>query len=234
MLLPTTDEILDAAEHLPHGAMLVMPRVSWDDYERVLERLAERPHFRVSYDRGILEIMSPRPEHGAYEHLISDLVLVACQVLRLKVEKCGSTTWKRRMLARGVEADGSYYIQNARNVIGNLLKADVESVPPPDIAVEIDVTNSSASKFGIYAALAVPELWHYSGQTFQFYQLSRGKYRLVDVSPSIPCLTGEMLGEALELSKTKGQDAARVWFRRKFRSLVKSTLPPGPRPASRR
>jgi len=197
----------------------------------VLERLAERPHFRVSYDRGILEIMSPRPEHGAYEHLISDLVLIACHVLRLKVEKCGSTTWKRRMLARGVEADGSYYIQNVRNVIGNL-KADVESLPPPDIAVEIDVTNSSASKFGIYAALAVPELWHYSGQTFQFYQLSSGKYTEVDVSPSILCLTGEMLSEALELSRTKGQDAARVWFRRKFRSAVKATRPAGPRPPS--
>lgn len=220
MLLPNTDEILDAAQHLPDGAMLVMPRVSWDDYERVLERLAERPHFRVSYDRGILEIMSPRPEHGAYEHLISDLVLAACQVLRLKVEKCGSTTWKRRMLARGVEADGAYYIQNARKVIGNL-KADVESLPPPDIAVEIDVTNSSAGKFGIYAALAVPELWHYSGQTFQVYQLTRGQYTGVDVSPSIPCLTGAMLGEALEISKTKGQDASREWFRRKFRSLVR-------------
>jgi len=216
----TTDEILDAAEHLPGGATLVMPQVSWDDYECVLGGLAERPHFRVSYDRGILEIMSPRPEHGAYEHLISDLVLIACQVLHLRLEKCGNTTWKRRLLARGVEPDGSYYIQNARNVVGNM-KADVEALPPPDLAVEIDITNSSRKKFGIYAALAVPELWHYSGQTFQFYQLSKGKYTEVDVSPSIPGLTGEMLAEALELSKAEGQDASRAWFRRKFRSLVR-------------
>jgi Uma2 family endonuclease len=96
-------------------------------------------------------------------------------VLHLRLEKYGNTTWKQRLLARGVEPDGSYYIQNARNVVGNL-NADVETLPPPDLAVEIDITSSSRKKFGIYAALGVPELWHYSGQSFRFYQLSKGKY----------------------------------------------------------
>ncbi len=30
MSLPATDEILDAAEHLPYGATLIVPEVSWD------------------------------------------------------------------------------------------------------------------------------------------------------------------------------------------------------------
>ena len=56
MPLQTTAEILDAVEHLPDGATLIMPQVSWDDYERLLEALAERSHFKVSYDCGMLEI----------------------------------------------------------------------------------------------------------------------------------------------------------------------------------
>lgn len=220
MSLQTTDEILSAMEHLPGGATLVMSQVSWDDYECLLEALAERPHFRVSYDRGTLEIMSPRHEHGAYEQLISDLVLIACETLHLKLEKCGNTTWKRRLLARGVEADGSYYIQNDRQAIRDL-KADVESLPSPDLVVEIDVTNSSRKKFGIYAALAVPEMWLYDGQTCRLYQLDEGRYMEVAVSPSIPGLSGKMLTDALELSKTEGQDAARARFRRRFRTAVR-------------
>jgi Uma2 family endonuclease len=219
MPLQTTDEILDAVEHLPDGATLIMPQVSWDDYERLLEGLAERPHFKVSYDCGMLEIMSPGHRHEAHDQLIGDLVLIACETLRLKLEKCGSTTWKRKLLARGAEADGSSYIQNDEEAIFDL-KADIESLPPPDLVVEIDLTNSSTKKFGIYAALEVPEMWVYDGLAFQFYRLSKGRYMEVQVSASIPGLTGQLIADALEVGNTRGQDAARAWFRRKFRSVA--------------
>lgn len=77
MPLQTTDEILHAVKHLPDGATLIMPQVSWNNYERLLEALAERPHFRVSYDCGMLEIVSPGHRHEAHEQLIGDLVLIA-------------------------------------------------------------------------------------------------------------------------------------------------------------
>ena len=56
-------DYLDAIEHLPEGATLVIHQVSWDDYERLLEDVLERPGLRISYDCGKLEIMSPLPEH---------------------------------------------------------------------------------------------------------------------------------------------------------------------------
>jgi Uma2 family endonuclease len=74
MISRVTDDILDAAEHLPGGAILVVPEVGWDDYEHLLEELAERPHFRVSYDCGRLEIMSPLPDHEGYARFFDDLV----------------------------------------------------------------------------------------------------------------------------------------------------------------
>ena len=58
-----TPAYLEAIEHLPEGAQLVLSGVSWEEYEHLLEDLPDRPRVRVSYDGGRLEIMSPLPEH---------------------------------------------------------------------------------------------------------------------------------------------------------------------------
>ena len=40
--LRATPDILDAAEHLPDSATLVVHQVEWDAYERLLKDLAKR------------------------------------------------------------------------------------------------------------------------------------------------------------------------------------------------
>ncbi|MBI4262785.1 MAG: hypothetical protein HY657_00265 [Acidobacteria bacterium] len=40
----------EALEHLPAGATLVFRDVGWEEYERLLEDLRERPGLRVTYD----------------------------------------------------------------------------------------------------------------------------------------------------------------------------------------
>jgi Uma2 family endonuclease len=217
MSLPTTTQVLEAAEHLPEGAALIVPQVSWDEYERLLEALAPR-HLRVSYDCGRLQIVSPLPEHERYGRFIEDLVLLYCQAFDITLEKLGSTTWKKRALAKGAEPDCCYYVGNAKRIIGKR-NLDLESDPPPDIVVEIDTTNSSLGKFLIYAALCVPEIWRYDGQTVTIYRLRRKEYVKVSQSPSLPEMTGELLAESLELSKTQGQTSARLAFQKRIRSL---------------
>src|SRR5437867_1369052 len=100
-----TADTLDAIGHLPDGATLVIHHFSWDDYERLLDDVADRPHLRISYDRGKLEIMSPLPEHEEYAEFIDDLILIVSDKFNIKLEKRGKATWKRRRLARGVEPD---------------------------------------------------------------------------------------------------------------------------------
>src|SRR5258706_8730648 len=87
-----TTDYLDAINHLPEGASLVFHDVTWDDYEKLLDDLAER-HFRVSYECGRLEIMSPLPEHEYYGRFISGLVRVVSDELDLEIEDYGSATW---------------------------------------------------------------------------------------------------------------------------------------------
>ena len=129
-----TSGYLDAINHLPRGATLVFHAVGWKDYTGVLEELEERPHFRVSYDSGRLEVMSPLPEHDYYADFIRVLVRAVADELGIAIEGYGSTTWKRESLGKGVEADASFYVANADRITDRI-HIDLESDPPPDIVV---------------------------------------------------------------------------------------------------
>jgi Uma2 family endonuclease len=207
----------DAVEHLPEGAALVIRDVTWEEYERVLEDLAER-HVRVTYDRGTLEIMTPLSKHEKFARFIDALVQAWADAGGLIVEHVGSTTWKRRRLARGTEPDACYYVAAAARIIGKL-DIDLESDPPPDVVLEIDITNESLSKFSIYAALGVPEIWRDDGKAAQFYALAGDTYEIEAQSRFLIGLTPAMLTEALEESKTAGQTAALESFRKRIRNL---------------
>jgi Uma2 family endonuclease len=220
MDLLVTDEIVAAAEHLPASAMLVVHEVSWDEYESVLEGLQHRRTLRISYDSGRLEIVSISSGHGWYQSLIGDLVIVFCEVFKLRSEKLGPVTWKRRSLLKGTEPDVSLYVRNAKQITGKDI--DLETDPPPDVVVEVDLTRDSLARFPIFAALGVTEVWQYDGKTCRFYALVKGKYENVTISRLLPHLTGEMIADAVEISKSEGQDEARKAFRRRMKAFKKS------------
>jgi Uma2 family endonuclease len=216
MALRLTDAILEATEHLPAGATLVVPHVAWDDYERLLENLTERP-LRVTFDCGRLEIVSPSPRHERYARFFDDLVRAFAEVHDLGLEKLGQTTWKMRLRDKGIEADSCYYVRNVERVIGKE-ELDLEFDPPPDIAVEIDITSTSVEKLAVYAALAVPEIWRYDGQTVQIYGLAEAKYMECSGSNILPGLTASILTQFMELSKTQGQTRALKAFRERIKT----------------
>lgn len=211
-------EYLEAIDRLPSGATLLFSDVSWEDYENVLEDLGRRPGLRVAYDEGILEIMTVSPEHEDYADFILSLARLLSEELDIKLETRGSTTWKRKKRGKGVEPDTCFYIANAQRIIGKC-KIDLESDPPPDVAVEVEVTKESLGKFNIYAALGVPELWRYDGKRVVMYQLTKDLH-YVEISESrfFPLLTGSLLTDFIELSKTVGQTDALKAFRRQIRS----------------
>ena len=208
---------VEAIDHLPPGAILVFPQVSWDEYEEILGGLVERPGLRVSYNEGRLEIMTPLPEHEEYKELILRIAGALSEELGILLETRGSATWKRRTLQKGAEPDTCFYVVNATRIIGKR-KIDLESDPPPDIVVEIDTTHESLSKFSIYAALGVPEIWRYDGAHVQMYGLTRDTYVEAAESRFFPGLSCSMLLESLDLSKTHGQTAALALFRQRIRA----------------
>jgi Uma2 family endonuclease len=119
-----------------------------------------------------------------------------------------------------LEPDQCYYIQNEA-AVRNRDRLDLTQDPPPDLAIEVDITSSSIDQLAIYAALGVPEVWHYDGQTLTIYHLVAGDYESHDRSLSLPQLTTTEVVRFLELRQTMGETS----LIRQFRQWVITQLP---------
>jgi Uma2 family endonuclease len=209
----------EVIDHLPEGATLVLQEISWEVYEQLLDDLADKPGVRVTYDQGRVEIMSPLRKHEKYKEFIGDLVKAVADKLDVTIESSGSATWKKEKDQKGTESDLSFHIANAERVIGKD-ELDLTVDPPPDLAVEIDVTNESLNKFPIYAALGVREIWRYveKRRSVAIYELREGAYVEIHASRSFPMLTPEVLAQFIESSRTGGQKKALTAFRQWLRT----------------
>ena len=216
-----TSDCLEAIEHLPDGAMLRLEDISWNEYEQLLDQLAEWRGMRVSYDRGRVEIMSPSFQHEKFIAFISGVGRILAEEMDLTVEAAGATTYKQESLLKGSEGDESFYVQNAIAIIGKR-QIDLDIDPLPDIVVEVDITNESLGKFPIYAAFLVPEIWRYDGKQARIYHLVNESYVERDASLSFPVLTAQAMSEFLEQSKTQEQTAALAAFRQWVRAAIQA------------
>ena len=222
MSIQTADHTADclfAIERLPAGAMLRLDGITWDEYERLLAGLSGRPGLRAAYDTGRIEIVSPTHEHEIYKALVSRAVHVMAEELEVPVELSGATTFKRKELLKGAEPDESFYVKNAAAIIGKT-QIDLAIDPPPDVVVEIDVTSESESKFPIYAALGVAEIWRFNGERAWMYELRGNQYIEIDSSLVFPILTLAALAQVLKQGKTQGQSAALATFRQWVRAQI--------------
>ena len=144
---------------------ILLRNASWALYELMLEE-AEGQNLRFTYDTGRLSIMSPLPIHERWKRIIGRCIEDMSLERNVPIASLGSTTWKRKDLLKGLEGDECYYIQNEPLVRGKL-HLDLDNDPPPDLAVEIDVTHNPIDRDGIYAALGIAEIWHYDGQSLR-------------------------------------------------------------------
>lgn len=210
---------LEAIERLPRDGTLVLYGVPWDEYDEVLLQTEDKSAYRISYNDGILKIMSPRPDHEYPKDVALRLATIYADEFDIMLESYGSTTYRRRKKAKGAEPDTSFYVQNAARMVARR-EIDLEKDPPPDVVVEVDTTNESIEKFAIYAALEVPEIWRYDGEKFEILALDGERYREVSNSLALPRISADILTEYLERGKVEGQTAMLKAFRRYLRNEI--------------
>ena len=199
-------------QNLPAGSTLICRDVSWDEYENLLAEVGDDSNARISYDNGKLEIMSPSRKHELYKGLISRLVDVLTEELNLEYVSFGAMTWRRKPKAKGTEADECFYIQNFSRV-ADKDEINLEIDPPPDLVIEVDIYHDSSSKFSIYAALGVPEIWQHDGSEIHFYRLSENEYQEISQSVCFPFLSAQVLTQFLTPAEGKGMNAIKRAFR---------------------
>lgn len=187
---------------------VVLHNISWQQFENLLVDLGESRAARVAYDDGTLEIMTPLPEHEYYKEALGDAIKDIAEVLDQDYESLGSTTWKREIKKAGVEPDNCFYFQNEPKIRGKL-EYDLNQDPPPDLALEIDVTSKSLSRFSIYARLGVPEIWCYDSGELKIYQLQNEGYIEVETSQVFPTLPVQELPALIEQYRPQERRAMR-------------------------
>ncbi|MCC3410978.1 MAG: Uma2 family endonuclease [Microcoleus sp. PH2017_29_MFU_D_A] len=200
---------------------ILLNNISWKTYESLLNELGEHGGIRLTYDRGTLEIMTPLAPHEGSKKILGRFVESVSEELNIEIRSLGSLTCRREDLARGLEPDQCYYIQN-ENVVWDKEQIDLNQDPPPDLVVEIDVTSSSIDRLSLYASLGVPEVWRYDGNRLIIYQLEAQEYVERDVSPTFPFLSQVEMLRFLELRRTTKENALLRLFREWVRSQIQS------------
>jgi Uma2 family endonuclease len=168
------------------GSLMTIRDVTWEQFEAILEeREAAGIRTRIAYIQGTLEIMSPLPIHERLHRIIGHIVVALLDIQERDWEDFGSTTFRKKAKKAGLEPDTCFYIQNAEKV-RDRKRIDMTVDPPPDLAIEADVTSQTA--LDIYEVLEVPEVWIYTEEKFTINVLTDGKYVESSTSPTFPNL----------------------------------------------
>jgi Uma2 family endonuclease len=193
---------------------VVLSNISWQTYQAMLADIGDRSSLRLIYDRGELEIKMPSDFHEAINRLLARIVGILAEELDLPLKEFGSVTLNRSDIKKGAEPDSSFYIQNADRIIGN--RIDISIDPPPDLIIEVDITNSSTRSFAVYQQLGISEIWRYTNSGVTIFQLQDGNYIEREFSNIFPMISGGILGHFLQMSSTENTiaivRAVRKWL----------------------
>jgi Uma2 family endonuclease len=165
----------------------VLDGIDWDTYRRLIRVLHKRRRFRLTYDRGRVQITSPLWEHEAPAALLGRFIESLTLLLGLPLRAGGSVTLKRRRFQRGLEPDKCYWIASADR-LQERTQLDLRIDPPPDLAIEVDITTSSIPRLPIYARLGVAEVWRLDRRDLRCHVLEAGSYQERSHSLAFPTL----------------------------------------------
>ena len=193
----------------PEASRMLLHGVSWETYERLLAEHDESAGPRFTYDDGYLEIMTLSIEHEDPNRTLAALVETILVEWDVDFRRAGSNTFRREALQKGVEPDTSFYIARVDAVRGRK-RLDLAVDPPPDLVIEIEVTEPLLPRLPIFAAMRVPEIWVCEDETVRILRLDRSHYRDAKRSAALSPLTAEIITDFLRRS---GKMKSPAWAR---------------------
>jgi Uma2 family endonuclease len=182
---------------------------------------------RLAYDRGKLEIMVVNNTHKRLRKIVALLIETWIAETGGEYLPSGQLTHRREDLNRGFESDECYHIQNLKKVAG-IREIDLTKDPPPDLAVEAEVSRTLLDRLPIYAAFNVPEVWRYNGKHLIVLLLQAdGSYQESSSSRALPTLALGELHRFLTLAEDASFSFAQI--SRKFSEWIRTLGPMAPK-----
>jgi len=166
---------------LPDGSVATIP-MSWADYQQLAASRGDRSTPRLKYANGYLSLKMPTFEHGQLDAIVADLlVAILNQQLRDYVRTTPVTLQIPEQA--GIEPDHCFWLNDWAAVSGKS-RIDLATDPPPDIAVEVDVTNFT--NIEDYERFKVPEIWLIRGDGLTIFGLTFSGYAQTESSQFFP------------------------------------------------
>jgi Uma2 family endonuclease len=196
---------------------VTLHNVTWGTYERLLAERGERPAPRFTYDRGTLELMSPlTSNHEEDSRNLEFLVRILAGELGVSMRSFGSMTLKREDVQGGAEPDCCFYLRSEPLIRGKR-RLDLGADPPPDLVIEVDVTNPTLDKLPVYARFGVPEVWRRHRGLVTVHTLLGERYAESGESGVLRGVTAadltRLLGESESLDSAAWERRVRAWAR---------------------
>jgi Uma2 family endonuclease len=186
---------------------LVLYRIGWDQYLEIARALPEQPNLRMTYVDGRLTLLSPLRHHDWVSRRLSQLVVAVADSCGILWEDAGGATFRREEKRGGVEGDETFYFgEHAKQMRGSK-NIDLTTQPPPDLAIEVEVTHPADDSMLVYGRLGVPEVWRVdvTRETVGFWvRQDDGTYAAADRSQALPLLEPVDILEQLRLAEELG------------------------------
>jgi Uma2 family endonuclease len=213
-----------AAVEPPHDQCFLLRDLDWSRYRAIADAVGES-HLRLTYDCGRLELMRPSYGHQRCSALLARVVGVLTEELDMPRQSGGSTTLNQENLDCALETDQCFYLEHEAAARGKR-QIDLATDPPPDLAIEVDVSRSSLCRMNSYARLGVPEVWRFDGAGLRVYTLTEdARYVESATSPHFPFLPLA----AVQAFLLRGNEMDETRLVKLFRQRVRELLAGGRR-----
>lgn len=169
--------VRDALQSSDAERRFLLTDVPWTTYVSLRDAL-DTARVQMTYLAGSLELMSPSELHEEESKLIARLLEAWAEEYDIDLRGFKSATFRSEANVRGVEPDECYSL-------GPKLKD-----APPQIAVEVVISNPLLDKLDVYAGLGVEEvwIWHSPSHNFAGHRLVAGRYEMAVTSQLLPAL----------------------------------------------
>jgi Uma2 family endonuclease len=196
---------------------VVLRDVQWETYERLLADHQDSRGPRFNYDCGTLEIMAPSFKDESLKETIARLFEMAAEASGVEYIAAGSTTFRRQDLRKGFEPDACFYVRDLEH-LRTKDEINLAIDPPPDLVVEIDLTNRAINKLQLFAALGIREVWCFQSGELQIFVWNSGMYSRSSVSSILQGVDSSEVTTLILSSRETPMllwlETARVWARK--------------------
>ncbi len=203
---------------------VVLRGLSWDLYEKVNDALDEGRNPRMIFCVGSLTIVVTSRRHDWYGERLGQLAVALAEGLKIPWEDAGQATFRRKETNAGLEGDKTFYLAGNAELMKGPRNIDLTLQPPPDLAIEVEVSHSDDAAMDAWGRLGVAEIWRFDpvSEEFRFWiRQVDGSYSIADCSLAFPILVAadvlDQMRRASELGASEWHIQLREWVQNLIR-----------------